>query len=131
MPNALALDGREIAVILPGSAWLGILTSHVEWAVTATPEEIAGHDRHRVARQLRLLLAAASDGCSPLDDDLLTEAREMVDATCASLGYAADAEDAKLAAHLVIRHDTLRSLITKLARAALPRMGRPPEPRTP
>jgi hypothetical protein len=129
MPNALALDGREIAVILPGSAWLGILTSHVEWAITTPPECIEPGDAKRIARQLRLLLAAAVDGASPTMDDLVTETRELVDTACEVLGHLADAEDDRLAAHLIIRYDVLRSLLMKLAKAAALRVA-PPEPRT-
>ncbi|HMG17631.1 MAG TPA: hypothetical protein VK573_02810, partial [Gemmatimonadales bacterium] len=96
-----ALDGREIAVILPGSAWLGILTSHVDWAITTPRECIEPGDGERVARQLRLLLAAAVDGASPMMDDLLTETRELVDTVCEILGHKADATDERLAAQLV------------------------------
>jgi len=124
-----SLDGREIAVILPGSAWLGILTSHVDWAITTPPQCMAPGDAERVARQLRLLLAAAVDGASPMMDDLLTETRELVDTACEILGHKADATDERLAAQLVIRYATLQSLIRKLTTAAIVRVA-PPEPRT-
>jgi hypothetical protein len=126
--DACVLDGREIAVVLPGSAWLGILTSHVEWAITTPLEQMAEGDPERVARQLRLLLAAAADGLSPAQDDLITEVRQLVDIACEVLGHVPDAEDTRLASQLVIRHEVLQSLIRKLAIAA----GAPsPHPRQP
>lgn len=129
MTHALPIDGREIAVILPGSAWLGILTSHVDWAITTPLECIEEGDRRRIARQLRLLLAAAVDGASPTMDDLLTETRELVDTACEILGHVPDAEDTRLAELLVLRYDVLRSLLKKPMSAAVAR-ALPPEPRT-
>lgn len=116
--DPVTLEGRNIAVVLPGSAWLGILTSHVEWAITTPPDCIEPGDKERIARQLRLLLAAAVEGASPTMDDLVTETRELVDAACEMLGHVPDNEDTRLAAQLVIRDETLRSLIQKLAVAA-------------
>lgn len=121
MPETAAcLADRLVAVVLPGSGWLGVLTSHIEWAMTAAPDEIAAGDRTRVARQIRLLYAAAIEGASPAQDDLVTEMRDLVDVACEALGHAPDAEDTRLAARCVMRHDALQSLIQKLTRMALP-----------
>jgi hypothetical protein len=112
------LGSRLVGVFLPGDAWLAILTSHVEWAVTTSLEELDETERIRVARQLLLLLATAADGISPAQDDLLTESRQLVDAACEILGHKPDNLDTQLAAQLVIRHETMASAITKLADAA-------------
>jgi len=112
------LESRIVGAFLPGDAWLAILTSHVEWAVTTSLEELDASERIRVARQLLLLLAAAADGISPAQDDLLTESRQLVDAACEVLGHTPDNIDTQLAARFVLRHETLTSVMTKLAKAA-------------
>lgn len=113
------LEGRIVGSFLPGSAWLAILTSHVEWAVTTTLDEIDADERVRIARQLLVLLAAATEGVSPAQDDLLTESRQLVDVACEILGHKPDNLDTQLAARYVIRHETLTSLLTKLTKGRL------------
>ena len=114
MANAPSLEDRIIAVALPGSAWLDILTSHVDWVITDF-DVIAPEDRQRTARHIRLLYAAVVDGAPASLDDLVTEARDLVETTCEMLGYPkADNEDTWLAARLITRQEVLQSLIKKL-----------------
>lgn len=116
-PRVDALEDRLMGVVLPASAWLAIVTSHVDWA-TQEAETLDPDERVRVARQLRLLFEAARAGASPANDSLLTDTRELVDVACELLGHVADTEDTRLAAQLVYPHAVLCSAITKLTRLA-------------
>jgi hypothetical protein len=112
-----ALESRLVALILPGETWGAVFSSHAEWAVTAL-DQIEEQDRERVARQLCLLFAAAENGASPDQDDLITEMRQLRDAACQLLGHTPDRTDTQWADRFVLRHETLKSLVTKLANAA-------------
>lgn len=111
------MNDRLMSVSLPGSAWLMILSNHIDGIIGLLEAGLDDEqERARLARQLLFLLEAASAAPGSFDE-FVTVQRETVDATLERLEYTPTADDRKLVERCVARTEDIEDAIRALAMA--------------
>lgn len=110
------MNDHMMSVALPGSAWLVILSNHIDGIIGLLETGLDEEERARLARQLLFLLEAAS-GAPGSYDEFTTVFHEAVDQTLERLEYTPTADDRKLVERCVARTEDIEDTIRVLAKA--------------